>query len=58
VHRPAAGKHFTEDEQPECRLEGAGDEFREIMPELAQLKLGDDKRIPDEAGERADEPSG
>src|ERR1019366_2402783 len=37
VHRPAAGKHLPEDEQPERRLEGPSDQFREIVAQLAQL---------------------
>jgi hypothetical protein len=31
-------------------LEGAGDEFREIVAQLAQLELGDDEGLLDEAG--------
>ncbi len=50
VHHAAACEHLPEDEQPERGLEGAGDEFREIVAQLAQLKLGDDKRLLDKAG--------
>jgi hypothetical protein len=41
---------LPEDQQPKRWLEGAGDEFREIVAQLAQLKLGDDERFFDEAG--------
>src|ERR1035437_9612503 len=50
VHRPAAGEHLPEDEQPKRGLEGAGDEFGEVVAQLAQLKLGDNKRLLDETG--------
>ena len=58
VHRPAACEHLPEDEQPQRGLEGAGDEFREIVAQFAQLKLGDDERLLDETGERLDECGG
>ena len=45
-----AGEHLPEDYQPKRGLEGAGDQFREIVAQLAQLKLGDDERLLDEAG--------
>jgi hypothetical protein len=41
---------LPEDEQPKGGLKGARDEFREIVAQLAQLKLGDNKRLLDEAG--------
>jgi len=36
-------------------LEGARDEFREIVAQLAQLELGDDEGLLDEAGQWVDE---
>ena len=58
VHRPAAREHFPEDQQPKRGLEGAGDEFGEIVPQLTQLKLGDDKCLVNETGKRVDECGG
>jgi len=45
---------LPKDEQPKRGLEGSGDEFREIVAQLAQLKFGDDKRLLDEAGQRVE----
>jgi len=50
VHHAAACEYLPENEQPECGLKGASDEFREVVAQLAQLKLGDHKRLEDEAG--------
>jgi len=39
----------------QARAGGAGDEFRKIVAQLTQLKLGDDERLLEEAGQRMDE---
>jgi hypothetical protein len=41
---------LPKDEQPKRGLQRAGDEFREIVAQFAQLKLGDDERLFDESG--------
>jgi hypothetical protein len=54
VHHAAACEYLPEDQQPERWLEGTGNEFHEVVAQLAQLKLGDHKRLKDEAGRCVD----
>jgi hypothetical protein len=54
MHHPAAREHLAKDEQPERGLEGAGDEFGEIVAQFAQLKFGDDESLANEPDQRMD----
>lgn len=51
---PDTRKHFPEDEQPQGRLHGTGQQFGRVMTQLAHLHVGDGKRLlheTDDAGE-------
>ena len=54
MHHPAAREHLAKDKQPERGLEGAGNEFSEIVAQFAQLEFGDDECLANEADQRMD----